>query len=165
MTVLYKTALPCFGMRIIIDFPPSAWCLYLFIPLNRVYLQPGHEIKRHWFPVRRLLFIFLGSPPPAIGPSSWSQAMPQSPWCWDTHVGSGKKKTTLESFTVTFCVCGRKHHPHASHGNGICLFQKNLVSSSRVSHFSFPSFLYINFNSWPSHFISVMTVDCSDCEP
>lgn len=75
------------------------------------------------------------------------------------------KKTTLESFTVTFCVCGRKHHPHASHGNGICLFQKNLVSSSCVSHFSFPSFLYINFNSWPSHLISVMAVDYSDCEP
>ena len=55
----------------------------------------------------------------------------------------------LMSFTVTFCVCGRKHHLHISHGNGICLYKRMQIASPHAfMHFFLfiPLSLFIYFN-------------------
>lgn len=77
-----------------------------------------------------------------IGGSSCTQ---HSLSCWDVRACS-IENALLMSFTVTSCMYGRGHHPHFSHGNGICLLKRMWITSSHAFLFDSPlSFTYCNF--------------------
>lgn len=91
----------------------------------------------------QLLQTFCGSGP------SWT---PHSLHCWDIHACS-VENVLLISFTVTSCVCSRKHHLHISHGNGICLSKRMWITSPHAFLFSFLlSLFFILIFRYPNYF-------------